>query len=47
MAAAGSSDENLQICLNEKNSPEITLNNNFSRKENCKDLLKVCPERGG
>ncbi|XP_028398294.1 uncharacterized protein LOC114521919 [Dendronephthya gigantea] len=46
MAAAASSGEKLQNCSNEKNGSKKSPNNNFERKENCKDLLKVCPERG-
>jgi hypothetical protein len=46
MAAGKASVDNLKTNFKEKNSLKRVENNNFARKENCKDLLKVCPERG-
>lgn len=37
---------NSQTNLSEENSPQKTENDNFTRKDACKDLLKVCPDRG-
>ena len=47
MAADRGGVEKLNINFKEKNVLDKTENNNSARKENSKDLLKVCPERGG
>ena len=45
MAADRGSVGKLNINFKEKNGLKKAENNNFPRKENSKDLLKVCPER--